>query len=69
MMSLIINRLNRRFFSIDNLKQIIEGGGGTFTPKVTDECTHLVTTLKTAVNTNTKCEYKFGPRYSRQLTM
>lgn len=38
----------------DNLKKIIEGGGGAFSPKVNDECTHLVTTVKAAVNTNTK---------------
>ncbi|EEA24474.1 hypothetical protein TMatcc_007576 [Talaromyces marneffei ATCC 18224] len=38
----------------DSLKQIIEGGGGTFSPKVNDECTHLVTTLKAATSSNTK---------------
>jgi hypothetical protein len=54
----VANRLNRRLFSVDALKRIIEGGGGTFSPKVNDECTHLVTTLKAAVNSNAKCEHR-----------
>lgn len=64
---LVTNHLNRRFFSVDNLKQIIEGGGGTFSSKVNDECTHLVTTLKAAVNTNTKCEFTLGSKNMCQL--
>ncbi|EED18221.1 poly(ADP)-ribose polymerase PARP, putative [Talaromyces stipitatus ATCC 10500] len=38
----------------DKLKKIIEEGGGTFSPKVSNDCTHLVTSLKNATGSNAK---------------
>lgn len=64
---LVTNRLNRQFFFVDNLKQIIEKGGGIFSSTVGRSCTHLVTTPKNAVNTNTKCKSMFGSRNLCQL--
>lgn len=42
-------------FSIADLKDLVEGLGAKFTPSVTTDCTHLVTTQKDVEKKSTKC--------------
>lgn len=44
---------------VADLKKIVEDNGGSFSSKVTDECTHLVSTQKEVDNNGTKSECNF----------